>query len=61
MRTRVETITILDGEDGASGGHYTFDNESCLGILNWVGLGVTYFKSNTFSGFSWGLDVSFAL
>jgi hypothetical protein len=44
LRTRVETITILDGEDGASGG-----------------LGVTYFKSNTFSGFSWGLDFSFAL
>jgi len=32
-----------------------------LGILDWVGLGVTYFQSNNFSGFSWGLDMSFAL
>lgn len=41
---------------------YTFNGRLVVGDitnlwkLNWIGLGASYIKSNTFHGFSWGID-----
>jgi hypothetical protein len=41
---------------------YTFNGRLVIGDitglwkLNWIGLGASYIKADTFSGFSWGID-----
>lgn len=39
LQAKVETVAILDGENGAMGGLYTFSNQSSLNIIKFGGRG----------------------